>query len=321
MTEQELRRAFDALRPDEVSRERMLQGIQAGRTGTAAPRRPAARRWLVVTAVLVLLLAFASVSYAADLWGLRTIVLYHHEADDTTPYSETDILSLQGVAGSPEFQANARWQEFYRTYDPDGMILAAVGNGDTGLPSRYDNYPCYTQAMADMLDTIAAENGLALLSGLTTYGTQAEMPGWLVDILPRSCDGYDHLTEGGYAYDGGSFMVEGVFTFHGGVWPYSSSYQFNCCRKGYLSVSYLPIGDAAAYTQWTYETASGVTVMLALSRDKALIVADLPEAYLVVNVLEVRWGDAQSGEQAMPPTTLEQIADAFRFDLVECRAG
>lgn len=319
MTEYDLRRAFDGLRPDEVSRERMLQSIQAAAAQPAAAKcgkKRTMRRWLVAVAVLALLLAFASVSYAADLWGLRTAVLYHHEADDTGPYSETDILSLQGVVGSPEFQANARWQEFYRGYDPDGMILAAVGNGDTGLPSRYDNYPCYTREMADMLDTIAAENGLTLLSGLTTYGGQAEMPGWLADILPRSCDGYDHLTEDGYTYDGGSFMVEGVFTFHGGAWPYSSSYQFNCCRKGYLSVSYLPIGDAAAYTQWVYETASGMTVMLALGQDKALIVADLPDAYLVVNVLEVRWGDAHSGEQAMPAAVLEQIADAFRFDLL-----
>lgn len=318
MTREDLQRTYDRLRPDEAVRARMLRNIEAAATADAPKRggRRTLRRSLLLVAVLILLLAFASVSYAADLWGLRTTVLYHHEHDGSGAFSETDVLSLQGVAGSPEYQANAQWQEFYRAYDPDGMILASLGNGDTGLPPRYANYPCYTREMADMLDTIAAENGLSPLSGLTVYGSAAELPRWLAAIQPQPCDTYDHLTEDGYSYDCGSFMTEGVFTFRSSPWPYHSSYQFNCCRKGYLSVSYVSIGDAAAYTQWTYETASGVTALLALGEDKALIVADLPEAYVVVNVLEVRWGDALTGEQTLPAAVLEQMADAFRFDLI-----
>ena len=68
------------------------------------------------------------------------------------------------------------------------------------------------------------------------------------------------------------------------------------------------------YTQWEYETASGVTVTLALGPDKALIIADLPDAYLVVNVLDVRAGAVQQGEAALPAEILEAMADAFRFD-------
>lgn len=59
-----------------------------------------------------------------------------------------------------------------------------------------------------------------------------------------------------------------------------------------------------------------MSALLALGEDKALIVADLPGAYVVVNVLEVRWGDAMKGGQTMPAATLEQMADAFRFDLI-----
>ena len=50
--------------------------------------------------------------------------------------------------------------------------------------------------------------------------------------------------------------------------------------------------------------------------DKALIIADLPDAYLVVNVLNVRVGDVEAGEAAMPGEVLETMADAFRFDTV-----
>ena len=222
-------------------------------------------------------------------------------------------MSLQGLAGSPEFEANARWQAFYESYDPDGAILASVGNSDTGLEPRYDAYPCYTREMADTLDAIAEESGLELLSGLTLYGA-AELPDWMRNTLPQSCGAFDHCIYDAYSFDNGSFKTEGAFFFCDARWPYETNYQFVCNRKGYLSVSYLAIGDADDYTQWAYETASGVTVTLALGPDKALIIADLPDAYLVVNVLDVRVGDVQRGETTLPAGILEAMADAFRFD-------
>ena len=222
-------------------------------------------------------------------------------------------MSLQGLAGSPEFEANARWHAFYESYDPDGAILASVGNSDTGLEPRYDAYPCYTREMADTLDAIAEESGLELLSGLTLYGA-AELPDWMRNTLPQSCGAFDHCIYDAYSFDNGSFKTEGAFLFCDAQWPYETNYQFVCNRKGYLSVSYLAIGDADDYTQWEYETASGVTVTLALGPDKALIIADLPDAYLVVNVLDVRVGDVQQGEASLPAEILEAMADAFRFD-------
>ena len=79
------------------------------------------------------MLAFATVTYATDLFGLRSAILYHQNSDTGEPYDNTDVLSLQGLADSPEAMANMRWQNFYNSYDPDGMILASIGNGDTGL--------------------------------------------------------------------------------------------------------------------------------------------------------------------------------------------
>ena len=239
--------------------------------------------------------------------------MYHDNGNPDQPYGNTDVMSLQGLAGSPEFEANARWHAFYESYDPDGAILASVGNSDTGLEPRYDAYPCYTREMADTLDAIAEESGLELLSGLTLYGA-AELPDWMRSILPQSCGAFDHCTYDAYSFDNGSFKTEGAFLFCDAQWPYETNYQFVCNRKGYLSVSYLAIGDADDYTQWAYETASGVTVTLALGPDKALIIADLPDAYLVVNVLDVRVGDVQQGEATLPAGILEAMADAFRFD-------
>ena len=316
MTRDALYRAYDGLRPSDAARERMLQAVKEAAAHPETeehPKRRTFRRSLLLAAALGLIVAFGSVAYATGWFGLRSAVMYHDNGDPDQPYGNTDVMSLQGLAGSPEFEANARWQAFYDSYDPDGAILASVGNSDTGLEPRYDAYPCYTREMADTLDAIAEESGLELLSGLTLYGA-AELPDWMRNTLPQSCGSFDHCIYAGYSFDNGSFKTEGAFFFCDARWPYETNYQFVCNRKGYLSVSYLAIGDADDYTQWAYETASGVTVTLALGPDKALIIADLPDAYLVVNVLDVRVGDVQQGEAALPAEILEAMADAFRFD-------
>lgn len=316
MTRDALYRAYDGLRPSDAARERMLQAVKEAAAHPETeehPKRRTFRRSLLLAAALGLIVAFGSVAYATGWFGLRSAVMYHDNGDPDQPYGNTDVMSLQGLAGSPEFEANARWQAFYDSYDPDGAILASVGNSDTSLEPRYDAYPCYTREMADTLDAIAEESGLELLSGLTLYGA-AELPDWMRNTLPQSCGAFDHCTYDAYSFDNGSFKTEGAFLFCDAQWPYETNYQFVCNRKGYLSVSYLAIGDADDYTQWAYETASGVTVTLALGPDKALIIADLPDAYLVVNVLDVRVGDVQRGEVTLPAGILEAMADAFRFD-------
>ena len=316
MTRDALYRAYDGLRPSDAARERMLQAVKEAAAHPETeehPTRRTFRRSLLLAAALGLIVAFGSVAYATGWFGLRSAVMYHDNGDPDQPYGNTDVMSLQGLAGSPEFEANARWHAFYESYDPDGAILASVGNSDTGLEPRYDAYPCYTREMADTLDAIAEESGLELLSGLTLYGA-AELPDWMRNTLPQSCGAFDHCIYDGYSFDNGSFKTDGAFFFCDARWPYETNYQFVCNRKGYLSVSYLAIGDADDYTQWAYETASGVTVTLALGPDKALIIADLPDAYLVVNVLDVRVGDVQQGEAALPAEILEAMADAFRFD-------
>lgn len=316
MTRDALYRAYDGLRPSDAARERMLQAVKEAAAHPETeehPKRRTFRRSLLLAAALGLIVAFGSVAYATGWFGLRSAVMYHDNGDSDQPYGNTDVMSLQGLAGSPEFEANARWHAFYESYDPDGAILASVGNSDTGLEPRYDAYPCYTREMADTLDAIAEESGLELLSGLTLYGA-AELPDWMRNTLPQSCGAFDHCIYDAYSFDNGSFKTEGAFLFCDAQWPYETNYQFVCNRKGYLSVSYLAIGDADDYTQWAYETASGVTVTLALGPDKALIIADLPDAYLVVNVLDVRVGDVQQGEASLPAEILEAMADAFRFD-------
>ena len=47
----------------------------------------------------------------------------------------------------------------------------------------------------------------------------------------------------------------------------------------------LNVGDASAYEEWTYESACGRQVTLALGPDKALVLAELPDSVVSLNVL------------------------------------
>ena len=89
------------------------------------------------------------------------------------------------------------------------------------------------------------------------------------------------------------------------------------CRKGSFSDVYLNIGDISTYKEWTYKTKCGVTVNLALSSGKALIVTDLGNAFVTVNVLAGT--DSGFVEMTGPITraNLEALADSFDYTMLK----
>lgn len=317
MEQNNLHRAFDALTPSEVSRQRMLRAVLSRRedAGKEIPMKKKTLKGTVcVAAVVAALLALATIGYATDLFGLRSAVLGHETYDmPDGDAMDTDIISLQGLSDSPEYAANAQWQAFCSTYDADGAILAQIGNGETGLGEVYGLYGCYTREMADKLDEIAAQNGLSLQTGMTVYDTNP--PAAVLAVLPATNDAQRSDIWGGYTYDNGSFKFDCEFTFTGedAEWVYPITYEVICSRKGAMSVTTLSIGSAEDYAQWQYTTASGVTVTLCDGPDKALMLVDTQGSYLVINVLSVRVGDIQYGELKLPQTALQRFADAFDF--------
>ena len=112
MTPDDIYRAYDGLRPSDEAKKRMLRAIQAAQSACPETKKHAGRRTfrrtLILAAALALVLAFATVTYATDLFGLRSAILYHQNGDTGEPYDNTDVLSLQGLADSPEAMANMR---------------------------------------------------------------------------------------------------------------------------------------------------------------------------------------------------------------------
>ena len=277
---------------------------------------------LLIAAALVVALAVGAV--AAYRAGLQDLVLRSSAppAPGTqtaepveTPQSQSydplpgdrDTISLQGFADSPEYQAALAWAEFQHGYDRDGEELKKVGNRPTGFEEKYNfnGYSVYTQEMADKIDEITAQYGLALHSGGMQFGTVAELEERFGDFL--STDQY-----GGYFFKDGTFQCD---CNQDGI-----DFQLRRSMKGVLDTVTLNINDADQFEQWEYQTECGETVLLALGPQKALILADLEDAFVAVNILAgTQTPPAEvEGVMNLGPVTaqwVETLADSINFSL------
>lgn len=210
----------------------------------------------------------------------------------------TDMLSLQGFTGSPEFQAAKDWAEFMHGYDRDGEILKAVGNDPTPWSEKYgsNNYLVYSQEMADTLDAIADKYGLTLHSGFASASID--------ELRERFGDFCSEIQYGsGYYYGDG--------TFHCDCETSRGMFQLRRCMKGVLDAASLNVGNVEDYEQWVYTTACGATVLLALAPHHAMIVSESEQSFTVVNVM--------AGSEVTPSgarilaAELEALADSINF--------
>ena len=269
------------------------------------------KRIITFALAAALMLALGITAYAIYNWRLQDLVL-HSSTENETEITESqsydplpegvDIISLQGYTGSPEYKAMLAWSEFQKGYDRDGEILAAVGNDPTPWDEKYNynGYGIYSQEMADKLDAIAAEYGLTLHSGGVHFTTSmAEM----YERFGNFCAAEDYY---GYYFDDGTFQCDCVYD--------GLSFQIRRCMKGTMDAVSLNVDDAEQYEQWEYQTASGVTVLLARGSNKALIVADLPGSFVVVNIIDSL--QPLPGESIFSTQKVEALADSIDFSVL-----
>lgn len=314
MEKNEYREMFSKLRTS-IDEEELLMHQKKSRK----PRIAA----LMLAATLTLALAVGA--YAVYRSRVQDLVLHSSETpvSDTqatepieTPESQSydplpggmDTISLQGYAGSPEYQAALAWAEFQHGYDRDGSELRKVGNQPTKWDEKYNfnGYGVYTQEMADKIDEITAQYGLALHTGGMQFGAVTELEARFGDFL--STDQY-----GGYFFEDGTFQCD---CNQDGI-----DFQLRRSMKGVLDTVTLNINDVDQFEQWEYQAASGETVLLALGPQKALILADLDDAFVAVNVLAGTQTPPAQTEDAMnlgPVTAqwVEALADSIDFSLL-----
>ena len=274
------------------------------------------RKLIALALAAALVLGLGTVAYALYERRLQDLVLRSDSSETViVEESETadpaavdalaevpDMLSLQGYAESPEYQAARDWTNFVLGYDPGGKILASVGNGPTPWADTYgaNGYYVYSQEMADTLEDIASRYGLQLHSGgMHSVSSMEE----LYQRVGRFSSTTEHA---GYYYDDGTFQCDCAAEGY--------EYQLRRCMKGTMDGVGLMIGDAELYEQWEYETACGVTVLLAIGPNKALIIADLPQSFVTVNVLAAL--EPIPGEERFDRERLQALADSLDLSIL-----
>lgn len=310
----ELYEAFEAMGPDEEQRERMRANIRAAADKKRSRGTGIVRRVAVLAAVVALFAAFGVTAYANGWFGLGSASIGEQTIDMGFGETATVEMIAPSYDGSPEYAAVQEYEDFLAGYDTDHAILQSIGNSPTEFDEKYFYYSCYTQEMADKIDEVCEKYNLRLLQGFNLPESDAEFFSLAGTgaFFTRSSESALNRAYDPYVTDDGTFHLEGDLTLLGeGRYPYPISYQFVRCVKGYFCPWVLNIGDGGNYTEWSYTTHDGVEVTLALGNEKALILADRPDSYLQINILNPYAGDVVYGEVHMNQADVEAFADAF----------
>lgn len=283
-----------------------------------------ARKGVVaLAAAFCLILACSATAYAMNLFGLKDMVLNKDSMEATNQassevtndtaeaFNTEEMISLQGYPESDEYKACEEWTAFRDSYDKDGALLAQVGNNPTPFDVKYGLYLVYTQEMADKLDEITAKYGLALHSSIVDIFSKDDLfnKAGTGDFL-----GAMNSIGSAYMYEDGSFHIDGDAVLSNGK---QISYQFMNYKKGSFSDVILNIGNADNYNEWTFKTSCGVTVSLAISPDKSLVIVDLGASFVTINVLAGTESGFLDETGKITASDLEAFADSFDFSMIK----
>ena len=226
--------------------------------------------------------------------GEQTVSQTQHD-DSSNLIGETevnlDVLSLQGIKGTPNYLANQEWLAFTNSYTHTG------GEYWESEP-EYWAYSVQNQEMVDKLDEICAKYGLKIIGKpwhehidcsqfLTLLGVDS--------LLKPNADAALSIPAGRF-FPGGSFTIYGTLKLANT----DNMFTYHCVKK---DVFYDVFGyvDADDLSQRNYTTTDGVNLLLLESDQSGMILADREDCFFTLSVDLT--GDATS----------EQIAECFDF--------
>ena len=287
---------------------------QAFREGKANVRHLSLRKAMLIAAAIVLslLLVGCAVVYVLSLqdmvFGEEVREYYDGSSQERT------LLSIQGVEGTPGYQATKEWYEWLQTYDTDQAIYHSEEAFSEDFGDAYYAYNLYSREMKDKLDEICARYGLALLGKMyVDPDVEAACQALQIQGIFRP----DALAEADWGnvcyYENGSFDVEGYVTLTGAdtPWPHTQIVSLRCHRKDDFSYLYGSIGPAGTYEEWTYTTSDGVDVLMVMEkgqiRGHSFMMVDRGPYVFLFSTYESEDGYPMSREG------LEAFAEVFDF--------
>jgi len=220
------------------------------------------KRILLIAAVIALslLLVGCTIVYILSLqdmaFGTRTQEYYDGSSREVT------LLSIQGIQGSPGYQATKEWYEWLETYDTDMSVYHSEEAFSEDFGDDYYAYNLYSREMKDKLDEICEKYGLELLGKIYVdpdieAGCKAlQIPGIFRPGVTVEAD-WGQICY----YANGSFDLEGDVSLNGQE-PHIVSFQ--CHRKNAFTDLYSSVGADGAFEEWVYTTSYGVDVLMVL---------------------------------------------------------
>ena len=202
-----------------------------------------------------------------------------------------DVLSIQGIKGTPNYLANQEWLAFTNSYTHTG------GEYWESEP-EYWAYSVQNQEMVDKLDEICAKYGLKIIGKpwhehidcnpfLTLLGIDS--------LLKPNADAALSIPAGRF-FPGGSFTIYGTLKLANT----ENMFTYHCVKK---DVFYDVFGyvDADDLSQRNYTTTDGVNLLLLESDQSGMILAERDDCFLSLSI------------DLTGDVSLEQIAECFDF--------
>ena len=255
---------------------------------------------LAALIALLLMLVGCGIVYVLHLQDLkigeRTVPQTQYD-DSGNQIGETevhlDVLSIQGIKGTPNYLANQEWLSFTNSYTHTG------GEYWESEP-EYWAYSVQNQEMVDKLDEICAKYGLKIIGKpwhehidcnpfLTLLGIDS--------LLKPNADATLSIPAGRF-FPGGSFTIYGTLKLA----ETDNLFTYHCVKK---DVFYDVFGyvDGDSVLERNYTTTDGLPLLLLESNQSGMILADREDCFFTLSVDLT--GDA----------TLEQLAECFDFTI------
>lgn len=291
-------------------------------TRTKKPAHRNVHKMVLIAAIvslMVLLLGCAVVALNLNDLKLGELTYnqprYIDENGNKIPETEKtlDLISLQGIAGSPEFMAAQEWDpyEWNMITKRSEEIL-----DDFKAPEAYQGYFIGNQEMQDKVDEICEKYNLQL------QGAMALTQSFEQDVFFESL-GLSGLTKAdakavvrdgsGYFFECGNFKLEFWLTLtEEERWPHEILVSYLYKMKGYFDGVTLAVDDIHAVRQWNYTLVDGTEVLIMNTGKIAWIFSDRENAFLSAG-FGITY-EADDGTVAiMNDRDIEAVAEALDF--------
>ena len=331
MKRQRVQDAYKRIQPSEAERNEMLQNILSAASALppAERNRPMKRRKkkpLMIAAIVALMVLLLGCAWVALNLGNLKIGEYsyteprHFDENGEKVYETEktkDVLSLQGIAGSPEYMAAQEWYSFEQSYDSFSKLLNEADANPIDVPAEYDAYFVYTQEMIDKVDEIAEKYNLEL-AGPIAMAEEFQMDIFfdalgIEGLHQKNAQAIVEYLDA-YFYSCGNFKTEFCVTLTGdeAEWKHEILASMRYCGKGYLDTVFVYISNIDDYEQWTYTMADGNEVLIIMGDDAARIFYD-GEAAFVSAGFRTTYEDENGNISRMTKRDVELTADSLTF--------